>query len=560
MEAVYNRFVSKGLIASLLLAILAINLVKAQGSMNVVLRGNWDNNALPMVSGYQYNDVWGYAAGGREYAFIGSTAGVHVIDITNPSAMVHITQLNSGCVSTIWRDFATYQNYLYVISDNCAGSTLQVFDLTALPAAPTLVFNSNAFFTTAHTLTINSQSGRIYVSGANTQMNGVIILDILGHPAAPTLAASFFLGAYTHDTYVHNDTLYAFMGNNGLSSFDLVNLGNPYALGFLFGYPEAGYSHAGWGAANNKSMVWIDETQDKGVHVGSLADPYNIQWQSNFRSALLAPAHTNSIAHNVVVVGDYAYISYYQDGLQIWNVSNSGAPDRVGYYDTNSNATYTGMFGAWGVHPPLPSGNMLISDTENGLFVLQFNTVFPANMVNFEADVLQDRVHLNWSTESEVSCRSFTVERSANGEQFEPLTEVEAAGNSTSLRAYSAFDDAPLPGRSFYRLRQNDFDGNFSYGEVAEVDFGKGIFSLTAYPNPSEAGESVTLRIEALESSVADLEVVDLMGRNIYSQKLTLMAGVADFELPSSSWAAGTYLMSLSSGSTRLEQKIMIAR
>lgn len=560
MESVYARFVFK-MFATLVFAASAVcGSVHAQGSMNVVLRGNWDNNALPTVSGYQYNDVWGYAAGGREYAFVGSTVGIHVIDVTNPTAMVHIAQLNSGCVSTIWHDFATYQNYLYVISDNCAGSTLQVWDLGSLPAAPTLVYNSNAHFSTAHTLFINEQSGRIYVSGANTQMNGILILDILGHPTTPTLAASFFLGAYTHDTYVHNDTLYAFFGTNGVGSFDLTNLTNPYAMGYTYAYPEAGYAHSGWGAKNNKTLIWIDETQDKGIHVGSVEDPYDISWTNNFRSTLLAPAHTNSIAHNVIVVGDYAYISYYQDGLQIWNISNPTIPVRAGYYDTNINATYTGMFGAWGIHRPLPSGNILVSDTQNGLFVLQFNSVFPAEMVNFEADALQDRVHLRWSTESEVSCRSFMVQRSQDGKTFEDVVEVAAAGNSTQLLNYDSYDEAPLPGRSFYRLRQNDFDGNTSFGEVREVDLGKGTFNMTAYPNPSNAGDRVSIRIEALQAASAEMEVTDLMGRTLLHQDIALQPGVAELDLPSADWASGSYLLRLTAEGVRLEQKLLITR
>ncbi len=558
METVYNRFVSKIILATILFLTVAAGSLFSQGSMNVVMRANWDNNALPTVSGYQYNDVWGYESGGREYAFIGSTVGVHVIDVTNPSSLVNIAQLNSGCVSTIWRDFATYQNFLYVISDNCAGSSLQVFDLSPLPGVPTLVYNSTAHFTTAHTLTINSQSGRIYVSGANTQMNGVLILDILGHPATPTLAASFFLGSYTHDTYEHNDTLYAFFGSNGVGSFDLVNLANPAALGYIFGYPEAGYAHSGWGAKNNKTLVWIDETQDKGIHIGDISDPYNFLWQGNFRSSLLAPVHTNSMAHNIVVVENYAYVSYYQDGLQVWDISNPGSPVRLGYYDTNVNATYTGMFGAWGVHPPLPSGNILISDTENGLFVLQLNTVFPANMVNFQAVAQQAGVQLNWSTESEVSCESFTVERSANGTDFSEVNEVTGAGNSTTLLTYASYDENPLPGRSFYRLRQNDFDGNFTYSEVKEVDFGKGTFNLVAFPNPASANESMTLRVEALQAANADLEVTDLLGRKIWGQTVLLIPGIADFELPSANWAAGTYLLRMNADGIQLDQKLNI--
>ncbi|HEX2899558.1 MAG TPA: T9SS type A sorting domain-containing protein, partial [Bacteroidia bacterium] len=325
-------------------------------------------------------------------------------------------------------------------------------------------------------------------------------------------------------------------------------------------YPEAGYAHSGWGAKNNKTLIWIDETQDKGIHVGSVEDPYDISWTNNFRSTLLAPAHTNSIAHNVIVVGDYAYISYYQDGLQIWNISNPTIPVRAGYYDTNINATYTGMFGAWGIHRPLPSGNILVSDTQNGLFVLQFNSVFPAEMVNFEADALQDRVHLRWSTESEVSCRSFMVQRSQDGKTFEDVVEVAAAGNSTQLLNYDSYDEAPLPGRSFYRLRQNDFDGNTSFGEVREVDLGKGTFNMTAYPNPSNAGDRVSIRIEALQAASAEMEVTDLMGRTLLHQDIALQPGVAELDLPSADWASGSYLLRLTAEGVRLEQKLLITR
>lgn len=180
MKFLYAELRAKSFVGVLVAILAAAGAAYSQGSMNVVLRSNWDNNALPTVAGYQYNDVWGYAAGGREYAFIGSTVGVHVIDITVPTTPVHLFQLGTSCASSRWRDFATYQNYLYIIADNCAGAGLQVYDLNTLPAsAPTLVYSSTAHFSTAHTLFINSTSGRIYIGGANTQPNGVIILDIL---------------------------------------------------------------------------------------------------------------------------------------------------------------------------------------------------------------------------------------------------------------------------------------------------------------------------------------------------------------------------------------------
>lgn len=561
MKLVYAGLRFKSIVAALV-AILAITgAAYSQGSQNVVMRSNWDNNALPTVAGYQYNDVWGYAAGGREYAFIGSTVGVHVIDVTVPTAPNHLYQLNSGCASSRWRDFATYQNYLYVIADNCAGAGLQVYDLNPLPgAAPTLVYNSTAHFTSAHTLFINPTSGRIYIGGANTQMNGVIILDILGHPTTPTFAATFTLGAYTHDMYVHNDTLYAFFGTSGVGSFDLVNLSFPYAMGYIAGYPESGYAHSGCGIKNNRKLVWLDETADKGVHVADIEDPWNISWQNNFRSALLAPVHMNSMAHNAVAVGDYLYVSYYQDGLQVWNMANPAAPVRLGYFDTNTNTSYTGMFGAWGVHPPLPSGNILVSDTENGLFVLQLNTVFPVQFSSFEVDALQNRVNLRWTTQSENNCQSFEIERSADGTAFTKIGEVAGAGTSSVQHDYSSYDNSPLQGKSFYRIKQVDFDGNSQYSEVREVEYVPATFGMRSYPNPAASGSSIGLVIEAHDAVDATLEIMDMVGRRLHQASISIVPGTHTLSLPSTNWANGTYLAVLSYDGKQVEERIVISK
>ncbi|MFN8393469.1 MAG: choice-of-anchor B family protein [Bacteroidia bacterium] len=561
MKLVYAGLRTKSFVGVLFALIAITSSAYSQGSQNVVLRSNWDNNALPTVAGYQYNDVWGYAAAGREYAFIGSTVGVHVIDITVPTAPVHLFQLNSACASSRWRDFATYQNYLYVIADNCAGAGLQIYNLNTLPgAAPTLVYNSTAHFTSAHTIFINPNSGRIYIGGANTQMNGVIILDIQGHPTTPTMAATFTLGAYTHDMYVHNDTLYAFFGSSGVGSFDLVNLSFPYAMGYIAGYPESGYAHSGWGIKNNRKLVWLDETSDKGVHVADIEDPWNITWQNNFRSALLAPTHVNSMPHNAVAVGDILYVSYYQDGLQVWNMANPAAPVRLGYYDTNTNGTYTGMFGAWGIHPPLPSGNILVSDTENGLFVLQLNAVFPVQFSSFEVDALQNRVNLRWTTQSENNCQSFEIERSADGLAFSKIGEVAGAGTSSLQHDYSSFDGSPLQGKSFYRIKQVDFDGNSQYSEIREVEYAPATFSMRSYPNPAASGSGIRLAIDAQDAAVAELEVFDMVGRLMHRESVDIVPGTHSIYWPSTDWSNGTYMAVLAYAGKQVQEKIVISK
>lgn len=536
--------------------------VHAQGSYNMNLLGQWHNPAIPTQAGYRYSDVWGYAAGGREYAIIGGADANYIIEVTNPAAPTLRATLPSGCTLTKWRDHWTYQNYLYVVSDGCTGGGLQIWNLSALPSggAPTQVYNSLAFFNSAHTITGNAASGRLYIGGADTQNAGVIVLDILGHPTTPTLLGSFMLGAYTHDMYQHNDTLYTFYGNSGVSNFDMTDISYPYQMGYFWGYTDYGYAHSGTGIKNNKYLVFTDETAGRSVKVADISDPWNISFVTTFKSALLGPTYTNSIAHNPVAMGNLVYISYYEDGLQVYDLSTPSAPVRVAYYDHRVNATYNGMVGAWGVYPELPSGKILLSDTQNGLFILERLNPFPVNMLTFSATALQDRVKLDWSTAMELNNEAFVVERSRDGVLFTDLQTVPGAGNADERRDYTAYDEAPLAGVAYYRLRQVDANGSFTHSNVISVDLKGDAPELAVFPSPSVKGAPLALEVISVDPGAAELTILDMQGRTVHSESLALPVGRVEIALNSSEWAVGSYVVRLQSPRFRLEEKLLIVQ
>jgi hypothetical protein len=81
-----------------------------------------------------------------------------------------------------------------------------------------------------------------------------------------------------------------------------------------------------------------------------------------------------SIAHNPYIIGNKAYISYYHDGVQVFDFSDPRHPVKCAYFDTDPlNDNYSGYGGAWGVYPFLPSHHILASDLLNGLYVLNGN-------------------------------------------------------------------------------------------------------------------------------------------------------------------------------------------
>lgn len=156
--------------------------------------------------------------------------------------------------------------------------------------------------------------------------------------------------------------------------------------------------------------------------------------------------------------------------------------------------------------------------------------MLPVELLHFTAAPVGSHVLLQWATASELNNAGFQVERSDDGERFEPIAEVEGMGTTQQLTSYEAWDRSPLPGLSFYRLRQMDFDGTTTFSVVQLVEIYAD--TLVAYPNPTED----LLHVSGLEPE-AIVEVIDPLGRVIHTARsqgrlLTIQAG---------HWPAGRY-------------------
>ena len=347
----------------------------SEASIQVLLPEVQDMNLLSTwkTGSQEFNDIWGYVdSQGREYAIIGSRSHYYFVDITNPTNPQLVNGFAGGN-TTIWRDMKTYGQWAYGVCDNCSEG-LSIFRLGDSPASNgvQMVSQTTSFFSRAHNIFIDEPNGRMYVLGSNTRGNGVIVLDIQTNPEEPILLGSAILpGGYIHDMYVRNNIGYADSGPNGLYVYDLSNPNNIQTLGSLTSYPQQGYNHASWLNDAGDVLIMADETHNRSVKAVDVSDLSDMEVTSLFRSELLAPAQTGSIAHNPFVRDDYAIISYYHDGVQIFDISNPDDVEQVAWYDTfTGNTNYNGFDGCWGVYPYLPSGNIIASDGTGGLFVL----------------------------------------------------------------------------------------------------------------------------------------------------------------------------------------------
>ena len=387
--------------------------------MNMNLLDNWDQ------SGLSYNDVWGYADGsGTEYAILGSRSKLHFFEITAGNTLSLIDEFTPGATST-WRDIKTYGDYAYACTEGNEG--LLVYDLSNLPTSVTLAHQITSEFTRAHNIYVDETEGKLYVVGSNTQSNGLIIYDVTTSPPTHLASVSLPGGGYVHDIYVRNDTAYCSHGWDGFYIWDVATPSSPNFLASYTGEP--GYNHSSWVTPDGNTAFYAREV-GTGLPMTALdiSDYNNLEVISNFQFPLLAPAHTNNTPHNPYLVGDYLFTSYYEDGIEVFDVSDPANVTLAAYYDTYpSNTQYNGYNGCWGTYPFLPSGKILGSDGANGLFLLETN--FP----------LVPPLVLNLVSQTNVTCNSGndgTLEV-AGGDGTPPYTYTSNGGTSQSSGVFT---------------------------------------------------------------------------------------------------------------------------
>ncbi len=348
---------------------------------NITLLDNWyEPSTLPEPTyGIKYQAVVGYAQNGKEYAIIGSTSGTYFIDVTNPTNIVQRDYVKGRRSQCIWREFAIYGKYCYMVSDDGAPNSLQIADLSYLPDSVHVVYDDNTIFERSHTIFVDN--GRLYCGSVTKKSGGgsySMAVYSLTNPVLPVFLRSLNQDypsiSSVHDMWVDNDTVFASAAYQGLFMYRYDAINNKFvAMDQLTNYPDQGYNHSGTLTPNRKTFVFCDEVPaNKAVKVIDVSQFGNITVKSTFKS------NPGATPHNPYVVGNNrVVIAYYQDGVQIFDISNPSLPVKTGYFDTdtlhglNDNYTFNPAYhGNWGAWPYLPSGKLLASDMQNGLYVL----------------------------------------------------------------------------------------------------------------------------------------------------------------------------------------------
>lgn len=450
----------------------------AQG-WNMYEKYRYDNNALPTVSGFAYSDVWGYASGALEVGFIGSVDSIHFFNVSPGISPYQFDSYKPGGRS-LWREFKTYKHYAYSIADQ-PGTTegMVVLDLSYAPDSVHYVGRNDTSFHRAHMLFVDTLNAHLFIAGSSRN-NGaeswdLLMFDLEPDPGHPTLIKKIDLpGNYVHDLYVNNDTAFCSHGYNGFYVYKIDTLGNYTTLGSITSYPEQGYNHSSWMSKNKKNMVWADETGGTSLKLIDVSNPAAIQIKTLFKSALLGPTYTNSIAHNPYYLDSLIIVSYYGDGVQIWDGSNPTNPIKIAYYDTEPNNTnYNNYSGAWGVYPYLPSGQILASDLLNGFFSLGIDFALPLELIDFTVNKNNTRqIKIN----IEINATAYHgdniyLEKSTDGKNFKAINQINPAQSKHTI-----YDDEVDSKNNYYRLLWEE-NGIKNYSSIK-------VISMSSYKPP----------------------------------------------------------------------------
>ncbi|MBN4082719.1 choice-of-anchor B family protein [Phycisphaeraceae bacterium AH-315-B13] len=344
------------------------------------------------------NDCWGYVTPmGKEIAIIGLQLGTGFVDITDPMNPVIIGAFASP--RSLWRDIKIIGTTAYVVTEGASatdtlpaapGNHIQMFDLADADNGNigNLGFATFGGSGSTHNIVVNEDSGYIYRVGGGSDLGlRAYGVGVNGAPGSATNPSQQGVQSnlYVHDAqvvtydsgpYAGREIAFLCSGfGNGFSDtrlriYDVTDKSNMFELDNV-SYPNRRYCHQGW-LSEDKKYFYMNDELDEGdtvstttMHIFNVEDPANAFYVGPWTNG------NTSRDHNLYVKGDYVYASNYRSGLRIHDISDPENPVEVAWIDTYPANDGTGYDGAWSNYPFFPSGNVIISDIQQGLVIVR---------------------------------------------------------------------------------------------------------------------------------------------------------------------------------------------
>lgn len=337
------------------LFILLSGTVIAQGPKNLSLLGTLT------FPGQRLSGCWHYTdSTGKEYALIGAEQGIVIADISGAQPVV-ITQLPG--VSSLWHEVKVIGDYAYATTEGFdttfQRNGVQIIDLRFLPDSIPFRFYTgdgaiNQNLLTAHSIAADDRY--LYVNGHNdfNTNRGVIILDAID-PWNPTFVGAVTT-AYCHDSYIRGDRLYTSDIIDGqFSVYDVSDRSNPILLARQA--TPGNFNHNSWLNDAGNVLFTTDEVGGQPLGAFDISDLSNITLIDTFFNGNFP----QSEVHNVRVINDYLINPSYGSQLTIADATRPDNLIEVANYTTGNSL-------CWDADPYLPSGRIIATDMNSGMF------------------------------------------------------------------------------------------------------------------------------------------------------------------------------------------------
>jgi len=244
-------------------------------------------------------------------------------------------------------------------------------------------------------------------------------------------------------------------------------------------------------------------------------------------------------------------------GNYVWAgaIAGSGHVHALGMcIDAARNIYYTGQFYASADFNPFSGTSNLSSTDPNSpdIYVVKLNfpSPLPIELLSFDAAPNKNTIDLTWATATETNNDFFTIEKSKDGNEFEDVAKVDGAGNSNQVIEYSFTDKNPYNGLSYYRLKQTDFNGEFSYSKTVAVNLNPNN-QFYLYQNPS--ANHIIVAFKNAETQPCKLLIHDVTGRMVHEQQITSATTILNF-----AFLPGVYVASVKYSQQAFSQKFIV--
>jgi choice-of-anchor B domain-containing protein len=492
MKIIFNTFI-----------FLMLCIFNTNAQFNLSRIGAWYSNGQSLAGCWHYVD-----SSGHEYALVGASQGIMILDISNPAVPVFLFQLPG--LSSIWHEVKVSGNYAYAVSEAQDTDTLkdglQIINLSYLPdSAPNYFWHTDDIMTDklrqAHSITVDDNY--IYVNGHSVpgHGNGVLILD-KSDPWNPVYKGVESL-RYCHDSYVRGDTLWTSDIQDGMFSvFNISDRANPTLLATQ--QTPLLFNHNAWLNDDGRYLFTTDERQGAPIGSFDVSDLSNITLVDAYYTTNMLPNES----HNVRVLNDFIINASYGSQVTIVDAAHPDNLIEVGNYPTG-----TGL--CWDADPFLPSGIIIATDMQmDSVYFLQPNYVRACYLTG----TVTDSVTGNTLNDVKVDITSIALHDSTN------LTGMYKTGYATA-GAYNVEFSKPGYFPKVYSVQLNNGVETVLDVQLVDTSF-DGIVEMQVSDwidienNPSSNEIKLVLSPKFFESSSkVSLTVSDVMGRNVYEKK-----------------------------------------